>query len=326
MKLRNISLMFLVVLLTVSALLYAESESSNTRTIFGVRLDKRPIPDFLVKHLGLSSGRGFRIVNLHRDGPAHKAGLEKDDILISFQGKDVTDADEFVDAIRQSSPDAEVELDILHLGERKTVKVKLDLFEGQGEYDWVYPMEPEFQGSRIIRPGRAFRKSKEGWVQVPLDQVPAKLDLKVAGDSKDGTVGLLNEMYSSSYSDGVKDYTITIVGNPNNEDTEVFVRIGDTEYETAVNKIGKLPEEYRAIAEEAIQDARKSSNEDLEHQPHFGESYTPYSPSYTPATFGPGEQILNKMERQMRELQQRLEKLEELQEKVLERISDELKT
>jgi len=326
MKLRNVSLMFLVILLTISALLYAKSESPNIRTIFGARLDKRPLPDFLAKHLGLSSGQGFRIINLHHDGPAHKAGLEKDDILVGFQGQDVTDADEFVTAIRQSSPGAEVKLDIIHLGKRKTVKVKLGLFEGS-EYDWVYPMEPEFIGRQISRPGRAYRMDREGWVQVPLDQIPREVELKVTGDSKDSTIDLLKEVYSSSYFDGDKNYTITIVGNPNDEDAEVYVRIGDTNYETTVQKIEKLPKEYRAIAEGALQDARKSSKEaDLEHQLHFRESYTPSPPSYTPASqFGPGEQILDRIEKHMRELQQRLEKLEKLQEKVLEQLSDELK-
>jgi len=326
MKIRNVSLMLLVVLFVISALLYAESEPTNKRTIFGARLDRRPIPDFVAKHLGLSLGQGFRIVNLHQDGPAHKAGLEKDDILVGFQGKDITDADVFVDAIRKSSPGAEVKLDIIHLGKRKTVEVTLGLFEGS-EYDWVYPMEPEFLGSQISRPGRAFRMDREGWVQVPLDQIPRKVELKVAGDSKDGTIDLLNEMYSYSYFDGDNTYTITIEGNPDDEDTKVFVRVGNTQYDTTVDKMKGLPQEYRAIAEGALQDARKSSKEaDSEHQLHFKESYTPSPPNYTPAArFGPGEEIFDRIEKHMQELQQRLEKLEKLQEKVLEQLSDELK-
>ena len=344
MKIRNVSLMLLVVLFVISALLYAESEPANKRTIFGARLDRRPIPDFVAKHLALSSGQGFRIVNLHQDGPAHKAGLEKDDILVGFQGKDITDADVFVDAIRKSSPGAEVKLDIIHLGKRKTVEVTLGLFEGS-EYDWVYPMELQFQGSRIIRPGRCFIMGKEGLVQVPLDQIPRKVELKVAGDLNDGTAELLTEIYSYYYSDGDNTYTIAIEGSPNDDDSKVFVRIGNTEYESTVKRMENLPGQYRAIAEEALQDARKSSSEaDSEHQLNFRGTYTPSttprpevlklddsekldSPSYPPATqFGPGEQILNKIEKQMIEMQQRLEKMEKLQEKMLERLSDELKT
>ncbi|MFQ6035180.1 MAG: S1C family serine protease [Sedimentisphaerales bacterium] len=332
MKLRNVSLMFLAVLFAVSVLLYAESESPTTRTFLGARLDKRPLPDFLAKHLGLSPGQGFRIINLHRDGPAHQAGLERDDILIGFQGEDVTDPDGFVDAIRQSSPGDEVTLEIIHLGKRKTVKVKLGLFEGRGEYDWVYSKEqPQMIRYEIIRPGGAYRKDKEGWVRVPLDQIPRKVALKVAGDSKEGTIDLLNEVYSYSYFDGDRNYTITIVGNPNDKDAEVYVRIsdtkGDTNYETTVGRIEKLPKGYRAIAEGALQDARKSSQKtDLEHQLHFRKSYTTSSPSYTPASqFGPGEEILDRIEKHMRELQQRLENLEKLQEKMLQQLSDELK-
>ena len=322
MKIRNVSLMFLVVLFAISALLYAESESANKRTYIGFRMDPWPLPDLLVKHFGLSPNQGFRISNLHRNGPADKAGLERDDILIGFQGKDVTDYLEFVHAIRQSSPGTEVTLEIIHLGKRKTVKVKLGLFEGQGEYDWKYPLEPEIV--QIIRPGRGYIKTDEGWKEVPWNKIPSGV-AQVKGRLEDGTPDLLTEVYSSSYSDGDKNYTITIVGNPSDEDTGVSVSIGDTEYATTVKKIEKLPKEYRAIAEEALQEARKISMQaDSEHQLHFRESYTPSPPSYPTATqFGPGEEIFDRIEKHMRELQQRLEKLEKLQEKMLERLTDE---
>jgi len=325
MKIRNVSLMFLVVLFAISALLYAESESTNKRTYIGFRLDPRPLPDLLLKHLGLSAGQGFRISNLHRNGPADEAGLERDDILIGFQGKDVTDYKEFVNSIRQESPGTEVTLEIIHLGKRQNVKVKLGLFEGQGEYNWKYPLEPAI--IQLVRP-RIFERSGEGgWIERPLDQIPRKVGLQVGGDLKDGTPELLKEAYSYSYSDGDQTYTITIGGNPNDEDTEVSVRIGDTEYPTTVKKMDELPKKYRAIAEGALQDARKSSEEaDLEHQLYFRKSDTPSSPSYSPATqFAPAEEIFEKIEKQMIEMQQRLEKLEKLQEKVLEQLSDELK-
>jgi len=325
MKIRNVSLMFLVVLFAVSAPLYAESESTNKRTYIGFRLDPRPLPDLLVKHLGLSAGQGFRISNLHRDGPADKAGLERDDILIGFQGKDVTDYGQFVNSIRQESAGTEVTLEIIHLGKRQNVKVKLGLFEGRGEYDWKYPLEPAI--IQLVRP-RIFEKSGEGsWIERPLDQIPWKVELQVGGDLKDGTPELLREAYSYSYSDGDKIYTITIGGNPNDEDTEVTVRIGDTEYKKTVKQVSELPEKYRAIAEGALQDARRSSEEaGLEHQLYFRKSDTVYPPSYAPATqFAPAEEIFDRIEKHMRELQQRLERLEGLQEKMLERLSDELK-
>jgi len=328
MKIRNVSLMFLVVLFAIGALLYAESESTDKRTYIGLRLDPRPLPDLLVKHMGLSAGQGFRISNLHRNGPADEAGLERDDILIGFQGKDVTDYGQFVNSIRQESAGTEVTLGIIHLGKRQNVKVKLGLFEGQGEYNWKYPLEPVIIQRQIIRPGDVFRKGEEGWERVPLDQIPRKVDLRMAGDLKDGIPELLKEAYSYSYSDGdQKTYTIVIDGNPNDEDTKVFVRIGETQYDTTVDKMEGLPQEYRAIAEGALQDARKSSEEaDLEHQLYFRKSDTPSSPSYSPATqFGPAEEIFEKIEKQMIEMQQRLEKLEKLQEKVLEQLSDELK-
>ena len=97
----------------------------------GIKLDPIPLPDLLRKHLDLSPDQGIRIINIYRDSPADKAGLERDDIIIGFQGKDLNSNSELVSAVRQAGVGAEVSLEVIHLGQRKTVELKLEAVNGK---------------------------------------------------------------------------------------------------------------------------------------------------------------------------------------------------
>ena len=77
MKAKNIAAIVMLVLFLAGSGLLAQSDSADVRPYIGVLLDTTPLPDLLVKHLGLSPGQGIRIQNVHRGGPADKAGLER---------------------------------------------------------------------------------------------------------------------------------------------------------------------------------------------------------------------------------------------------------
>lgn len=319
MKARNIAMIFLTALFVVSTALYAEPESEDKRPYIGVLLDEGPLPDLLVKHLGLSPDQGIRIGNVHRGGPADEAGLERDDIIIGFQGEDVTDLEEFIDNVRQFSVGTEVPLEIIHLGKRKTAKLKLEAFEGK--FDWKYPLEPEIVQS--WRPGKMFRlKPGDGtWIEIPLRDIPDKLQLYLKGLAREVFPGLLSQVYMYRCSDSDETYTITIEGNPSDEDTQILVRVGKKEYGTTIKQIDELPKKYQTAAEKALELARKSSKERKTEQTSHIRSF--YEPSPPTPPFGPGNEMFDRMERQMRKLQERLEALEKRHGETFDRFSDE---
>ena len=341
MKAKNVALIVLVALFAVSPVLYAESrESADERPYIGVQLDPRPLGDLLVKHLGLSPNQGIRIKNVNRDTPADNAGLERDDIIIGFQGKDVTDVDKFVEAVRASGVGKEVSLEIIHLGERKTVQLRLERFKE--EFDWKYSPEPDIVQS--WQPGKMFRlqPGDKEWIEIPFADIPGRIELYLKGLSKDGAVGFLKEVYLYHYSEEGQTYTIAIEGDPDDRDTKITVRVGDTEYRTTVKEIDKLPKKYRSSTEEALEHARKSAKERKTErrlytrryyvpsppEPEAWKRYYDYEkwawPRYRPAPpFGPGEDMFDKIEKQMRELRGRLEELEKRHREMRERFSDE---
>jgi len=308
MKAKNIILTIALVLVWSGTTLAADVDSDDERPYIGVMLDGAPLPDLLVKHLGLEAGQGIRIANIHRGSPADKAGLERDDIIVGFEGGDVDDRQQFVDDVRKAGIGTEISLEIIHLGKHKTITLKLKGLKG--DFDFKYPPEPEIVQS--WRPGKIF-KLKPGdkdWMEVFRDNMPSDFDVNIKK--------FFNELYTYKHSSDGEDYTITIEGSPNDDDTTISVSVGENEYKTTLKEIDKLPEKYREPAEQAVKDARTATKTRKFYQSLDPKSFNwrPYFDKIRPdlkapiAPFGPGDEMFDSIKRQMKEMQQRLNKLE----------------
>ena len=313
-----------IVLFSTGTAIRAESESANERPFMGVLIDPAPLPGLLSKHLGLPVGQGLRIQNIQQNSPADRAGLERDDLIIGLEGQDVHDYQQFVDAICDAGSGAEVSLQIIHLGVRKTLKLTLKPFEG--EPDWKYPREPEAVQS--WRPGRFFRlePGDEGWKEMFKDGIPPDIDIDVKR--------FFNEVRTYHHSNG-EDYSVTIEGNPNDDDSTITVRVGDDKYTATVDNIDKLPEKYREAAEAAIENARKDTGGLNRFKRRFDVDIAPWKtlpdwrgyfdrldPRNYPQLprFDRGEEMLDKIQKQMRDLGRRLEEQEERYRERLEKL------
>jgi hypothetical protein len=313
MKPKTITLIFALILLTAGAAAYADSGAPEGHAYIGVLLDPAPLPALLTKHLGLSPDQGIRIQNIDRNSPADKAGLERDDLIIGLNGKDVVDYNAFVDEIRKAGVGTEISLQIIHLGQRKTVTLTLEA--SKGDFDLKYPPEPDVVQS--WRPGKIFRlrPGDENWMEMLQDGLGKDLDANVKR--------FFNELYTYHHTDGDgHEYTVTIEGNPNDDDSTISVQAGDNEYKTAIKEIDKLPEQYRESAEQAVKDAREAAK-----GRRFGfrtgpnswrmpdgwkgrlDRMRPDMRSLVPP-FEPGGPMFDRIEKQMKELQKRLDKLE----------------
>ena len=152
MKTGKITLIVSAILLLAGTAFCTESESSGSRTYLGVLLDAAPLPELLSKHLDLSPGQGVRIRNIQKNSPAEEAGLERDDIIISIEDKEVYNSKSIVETVHTKEVGTELSLEIIHLGKHKTVKIKLRASKDQP--DWKYPLEPEIE--QLWRPGKSF--------------------------------------------------------------------------------------------------------------------------------------------------------------------------
>jgi len=97
----------------------------------GVRI--QTVTDEIAESLGLPRAGGALIAFVTPDGPAAVAGLEVSDIVLSFDGQDVTAMRQLPKLVAQTPIDKEVEIVFLRKGERKTAKVKVGRLEEEAK-------------------------------------------------------------------------------------------------------------------------------------------------------------------------------------------------
>ena len=316
MKTRQIISIILILFVTNGLALCADSQTTDTRPAIGVGLDTNPLPALLVKHLGLKTGQGIRISNVMTGSPADKAGLEQDDIIISFEGQDVYDNETLINDVKQAGVGKEVSLGIIHLGQRKEIKLTLETVSG--DIEWKYASEPQVEQS--WQPGRVFRLNPDdqNWTQIFQNQIP--------GDIRSNIDTFFNETYSYFYNSNGKQYHVTIEGNPEDNASTITIDIDDDQYKTTIGELDKIPAEYKQAAKDAIENAknnRRPANTfrsvpddlngtlipDLRLQDPFGN---------TP--FGFDNSVFERMQEQLRQMQQRMQELEQNQNNVLNRL------
>ena len=257
MKTKNTLLPFFVILLS-STMAFSAEIIPERHTHLGVALDRNPLPELLTKHLQIETGQGLLIKNVYIDSPADKAGLDKDDIIIAFEGEDIFDYQELVDQIQQAGADTEVEIEAIHLGQRKTIKVKLAKLSRQDtpdESNWKYPFESEVY--QMWRPGRIFRfnPGDEDWTQVPFKDVPEiKMDIKK----------FFKEKYFFQHTVDDEEFSVTIEGSPHDSDSTVTLETKQKKkrktYVTTIGEIDELPKKYQPTIKKDIEEARQTTH------------------------------------------------------------------
>jgi S1-C subfamily serine protease len=102
------------------------SQSGLPRTMRGwLGVYLQDITAGLKESMDLRSKEGVLVRDVVEDSPAERAGVEQKDVIIEFDGKEVTDASEFTDMVRGTSPRQKAELKIIRDGKEKTLTVTL---------------------------------------------------------------------------------------------------------------------------------------------------------------------------------------------------------
>ncbi len=297
------------------------SLAGQPRPYIGVGLDSEPLPELLAKHLRLDPGQGVRVNNIMTGSPADKAGLERDDLIIAFQGQKVTEREQLVDAVRQAAIGAEAKLEVIHLGERKTVPLTLGTAPAPETVQWKYPPEPDVVTS--WRPGKIFKIGPDGqdMIEIPFDKIPdGNFDVK----------RFFKESYTYHHATGGEDYTITVEGDPADKDSRVIVHAGDKEYSTSAGNLEALPEKYRGPAKEALEDARTNVKTDIRIRgfqwpealgPEARRKFFQSIPRPDMERLAEQkERAMERLQEEMERLQQRMKEMEEHQRQMLDKL------
>jgi serine protease Do len=93
----------------------------------GVRI--QTVTDEIAESLSITETGGALIANVTAEGPAAAGGIQVGDIVLKFDGLDVTAMRQLPKLVAQTPIDKEVEVVVLRKGERKTLKVKIGRLE-----------------------------------------------------------------------------------------------------------------------------------------------------------------------------------------------------
>lgn len=104
-----------------------EEQEEVRRSTNYLGLSTRPIPESLAAQLAghLDAGRGLVVVHVQPDSPAEKAGVQRHDVLVSFDGAVLESPSQLRKLIVESEPGSSVEFELVRAAESKTIEVKL---------------------------------------------------------------------------------------------------------------------------------------------------------------------------------------------------------
>ncbi len=79
----------------------------------------------LAKAMDLNVSKGVIVSKVQKDSPAEKAGLKEEDVIVQFNGKDLSNSVELSTWVASRSPESNIDLKVLRDGKPMNVTVKL---------------------------------------------------------------------------------------------------------------------------------------------------------------------------------------------------------
>lgn len=141
--------------------------------------DQNPV---LLRALGLD--HGVAISEVQAGGPAEKAGLKPEDVIIALDGQPVKDGDDLVNRVSATPVGSEVTVTIMRRGKRQDVKVRI------AERSEVFAELPAFRRARGSAGGAQSSTSAKFGIDIrPLTQAERdRLELQQNGVMVDNVV------------------------------------------------------------------------------------------------------------------------------------------
>jgi len=162
------------------------------------------VTDDIADSFGLDRARGVLVANVTADGPAAKAGIKRNDIILSFSGQEVPDLRRFPRIVANARVGATVDVVVWRGGKETPLKLRI------GEQE-----EPEKQNASAQGPGSKKPAEPDQAVSSTIEQLGL-------------TLGKVSDQLREKYGlgDNVKGVVVTKV-TPNSPAAEKQLQAGD---------------------------------------------------------------------------------------------------
>jgi serine protease Do len=110
-----------------------------TRGWLGVSI--QPVSKDIAEHFNLKEQKGALVAEVVEDSPAQKAKLERGDVIVRYDGRDVDDPDHLRNMVAATLPGAKVEIVVSRDGKEKSITMEIgelpaDIKLASGEFDY----------------------------------------------------------------------------------------------------------------------------------------------------------------------------------------------
>jgi len=126
------------------------------------------VPRVLRSYIDLPEGVGLMLVNVHKDSPAAKAGLEDDDIMIEFNNQLIVNFNQFSALVNMLNHEDTVPVKVLRKGEEMTFPLTIEERVRAGGR-WLVPTPPESPAPPAppaVPTGRLFHGDENGTFEI----------------------------------------------------------------------------------------------------------------------------------------------------------------
>ena len=228
-----------------------------SRGYLGVYYNSLPFTPAMAKFFGVKDGSGVLVTRViggegssETPGPAAKAGIAPEDVIVEFNGKKIVGFQDFLVAVAETAPGHTVKVKVVRKGQEKVFDVTLD------ERDFEQGSEP-----RRFELGED-DKDKTPEIGLVFDDVPGQVSraLKIEGGA-----------YVTSVSPGSLADDAGLIGADQNGNGDIIVEANGTKVKNAqdfLNAVRKL-DSGEAVVLKFLRIGRSQSAE-----PDFGTLYT----------------------------------------------------
>ncbi len=159
---------------------------------FGVAV--APVTEALAEQLDLPTDRGVVVVEVVPGSAAEKAGVKKNDVILSFAGQEIGgDVNKFAEAVAQAKPGQKVDVVVLRKGKKETLKgVELPeapKFERRGPGEgFGFPGKGQFREFKFAPGNIVFEKMAVSVTddQFTIDATKGDTRYRLSGTIEDG--------------------------------------------------------------------------------------------------------------------------------------------
>lgn len=121
----------------------------------------------LAGYFDVKENEGVLVLRVHEGSPAEEAGVKPGDVIIAFNGEDVSGVDDVLEGLTDLEEET-VEIEIVRKGKKQKLEAKLE----EGKY--IYRMRPE-RKRRIFIPPKHFDIIDKGDMEKELEELKQEL-------------------------------------------------------------------------------------------------------------------------------------------------------